>query len=105
MTITAIAAPTALPTMRMAPRDSAAAKEVRVTIQAEIAAHQGSSECSTNAADTASDTDSTADRAATPRVPRSSNERNSVASAPVSSRNVVSFSKRLSYARRNPYAA
>ena len=94
MTITAIAAPTALPMMRIAPRDSAAANEERVTIQAEIAAHQGSSECSRNAANTASVTDRTADRAATPRVQRSSNERNSAFSAPVSSRNIVSFSKR-----------
>src|SRR5689334_9100753 len=54
MAIAAIAAPTALPMMRIAPRDSAAAREVRVTIQAEIATHQGSSECSTNAANTAS---------------------------------------------------
>ena len=105
MTITEIAAPTALPTMRMAPRDSAAAKEARVTIQAEIAAHQGSSECSRKAANIASVTDSIADNAAIPRAPRSSNEWNSVCSAPVSSRNIVSFSKRLSYARRNPYAA
>jgi hypothetical protein len=95
MTITAIAAPPALPTMRWAPRDSAAAKEERVTIQAEIAAHQGSSECSTNAADTASVTDSTDDNAAMPRAPRSSNEWNSAFNASVSSRNIVSFSKRL----------
>jgi hypothetical protein len=79
--------------MRIAPRDSAAAKEERPTIQAEIAAHQGSSECSTNAANTASVTDRTAARAVMPRVPRSSNERNSVCSAPVSSRNIVRFSK------------
>src|SRR4029077_4766794 len=88
MTITAIAAPTTLPIMRIAPRDSAAAKEERVTIQADITAHQGSSECNRNAAKRASDTDSAAATAAVPRAPRSSNERNSVCSAPISSRSM-----------------
>ncbi len=92
--MTAIAAPTALPIMRIAPLDSAAAKEDRVTIQAEIAAHQGSSECNRNAAKTARDTDSVAAKAAMPRGPRSWNERNSVFSELVSSRSMVSFSKR-----------
>src|SRR5271155_524236 len=56
--ITAIAAPATLPIMRMTPRDSATASEDRVTIQAEIAAHQGSSECKTSAARAATATDS-----------------------------------------------
>ena len=38
-------------------------------IQAEIAAHQGSSECSRNAANAARHTDSAADTAAVPRAP------------------------------------
>src|SRR5260370_40799820 len=91
MTITAIAAPIALPIMRIAPRDSETAKEDRVTIQAEIAAHQGSSECNRGAAKTARDTDIAAARAAVPRGPRASSERNSVRSAPAIPRNIAGF--------------
>ena len=91
MTIMAIAAPTVLPIMRIAPRDSATAKEDRVTIQAEIAAHQGSSECNISAAKTARDTDIAADRAAVPRGPRGSSERNSVPSAQAIPRNIAGF--------------
>jgi len=77
--------------MRIAPRDSETAKEDRVTIQAEIAAHQGSSECNSNAAKTARDTDIAAAIAAVPRGPRGSNERNSVFSVPAIPRNIVGF--------------
>src|SRR6266404_6177774 len=69
---TAIAAPAALPMTRVAPRDSETANEDRVTIQAEIAAHQGSSECKTSAATTAKATESAAARASVPRGPRGS---------------------------------
>src|SRR5690349_6073925 len=99
MTITAIAAPTALPMMRIAPRDSATAKVDRVTIQAEMAAHQGSSECSRNAAKTASDTDIAAARASVPRGPRGSSERNSLFSAPAIPRNIVRLSVKDDRAR------
>ena len=40
MTMTAIAAPAALPIMRMTPLDSVTLNEDRVTIQADVAAHQ-----------------------------------------------------------------
>ena len=89
MTITAIPAPTTLPMMRIAPRDSATAKDDRFTIQAEMAAHQGSSECNSNAAKTARDTDIAAARAAVPRGPPGSNERNSVFSASAIPRNIL----------------
>ena len=61
------------------------------TIQAEMAAHQGSSECNSNAAKIAIDTDIAAARAAVPRGPPGSNERNSVFSASTISRNMVGF--------------
>jgi hypothetical protein len=77
--------------MRIAPRDSETAKEDRVTIQAEIAAHQGSSECDSNAAKTARDTDKAAARAAVPRGPPGSSERNSVLSASTIPRNIAGF--------------
>src|SRR5215471_17480912 len=55
--------------MRMTPRDSATAREDRVTIQAEIAAHHGSSECKKSAASVATATDSADARASVPRAP------------------------------------
>jgi hypothetical protein len=75
--------------MRMTPRDRAAGNEDRVTIQAEIAAHQGSSECKKSAASAARATDNAAAAASVPRRPRGSIERNSVLSALVISRNTV----------------
>src|SRR5262245_1233350 len=77
-----------LPTMRITPRDSATAADDRVTIQAETAAHQGSSECRMSAARVARATDSAAPSASVPRGPRGSIERNSVWKARAISRNI-----------------
>src|ERR1700741_5399591 len=70
-----------LPTRRIPPRDSAAANDDRVTIQADTAAHQGSSEWRTSAARAATATDNAAASACVPRGPCGSSERNSVPSA------------------------
>src|SRR5215813_2186280 len=89
MTTTAIAAPAALPIMRMTPLDSATLNEDRVTIQADVAAHQGSSECKKSATKVARATDIAASRAWVPRGPPASNERSSLMSAAGISRNIA----------------